>query len=213
MSQLPVTGHLDAGERAAAAHGAAHETALGVDNLKLGFWIFLASECVFFASLIGTYLTSYRSRLAGPGPDEVFNLTLTTVSTFDLLMSSLTMVLAVAAIGRGDVRQMRLWLALTALLGLIFLGFQAYEFTEFVHKGLTLTSSVFGASFYTLTGFHGAHVAIGVLWLLTLLVYSFLGGITPDKALKVEVAGLYWHFVDVVWIVIFTVVYLMEAAL
>ncbi|MEJ2238140.1 MAG: heme-copper oxidase subunit III, partial [Gemmatimonadales bacterium] len=104
----------------------------------------------------------------------------------------------------------RVWLATTAGLGLVFLGFQAYEFTTFVHEGLTLQTNLFGSTFFTLTGFHGGHVFVGVIWLLTLLVRSFQDKLGPDKAMNVEIAGLYWHFVDVVWIVIFTVVYLIQ---
>ena len=145
----------------------------------------------------------------GPHPHEILNIPLTTLSTFDLLMSSLLMVLALAAAQRGDRRQTRLWLAGTIVFGLIFLGFQAYEFTQFVHEGLTLQTNLFGSTFFTLTGFHGGHVAIGVTWLTTLLVLDLRGRLTVSDALKVEIAGLYWHFVDIVWIAIFTLVYLI----
>jgi cytochrome c oxidase subunit 3 len=132
------------------------------------------------------------------------------MSTFDLLMSSLAMVLALAAVTRGDKIWSRVWLGTTALLGAVFLGFQYYEFSSFVRDGLTIKTNLFGSTFFTLTGTHGAHVAVGVLWLTTLLVRSFQGKLGPEKALNVEIAGLYWHFVDVVWIVIFTVVYLLQ---
>jgi len=125
-------------------------------------------------------------------------------------MSSLAMVLGVNAAQRNQARQAMGWVLLTALMGLTFLSFQAYEFTHFYHAGLSLSSSLFGTAFYTLTGFHGAHVAVGVIWLLTLLFYGRRGGLGADKADDVEVAGLYWHFVDIVWIVLFTVVYLVE---
>jgi heme/copper-type cytochrome/quinol oxidase subunit 3 len=124
-------------------------------------------------------------------------------------MSSLLMVLALAAAQRGDRRQTRRWLAGTILFGVIFLGFQAYEFTAFVHEGLTLQTNLFGSTFFTLTGFHGGHVAIGVTWLTTLLVLDLRGRLSVSDALKVEIAGLYWHFVDIVWIAIFTLVYLI----
>src|SRR5690606_6854610 len=146
----------------------------------------------------------------GVGPADLFNIELTTVSTFVLLMSSLAMVLGVNAAQRNEGRVARRWVGVTALMGLTFLGFQAYEFTHFYHAGLSLSSSVFGTAFYTLTGFHGAHVAVGVIWLLTLLYHGRGSGLTADKADDVEVAGLYWHFVDIVWIVLFTVVYLLE---
>jgi cytochrome c oxidase subunit 1 len=182
---------------------------LGVDHRKLAMWVFLGSECFFFGTLIATYL-AYRGReTVGPHPHEILNIPLTTLSTFDLLMSSLLMVLALAAAQRGDRRQTRLWLAGTVLFGVIFLGFQAWEFTEFVHAGLTLQTNLFGSTFFTLTGFHGGHVAIGVTWLATLLILDLRGRLTVSDALKVEVAGLYWHFVDIVWIAIFTLVYLI----
>jgi heme/copper-type cytochrome/quinol oxidase subunit 3 len=192
-----------------------HATNTGIDNKKLAFWLFLASECMFFGSLIVGYLVYKGQSLTGPTPSDLFDIPLTTVSTFVLLGSSLFMVLAVASIGRGDMKGLKAWIAATAGGGLVFLGFQAYEFWHFAtHWGLHLggpDSSLFGSTFYTLTGFHGAHVAIGVLWLISILVAAMKGKITKENALDVEIAGLYWHFVDVVWIVIFTVIYLVEA--
>jgi heme/copper-type cytochrome/quinol oxidase subunit 3 len=182
---------------------------LEVDHRKLAMWIFIGSECLLFGTLIATYLAYKGRSVIGPHPHEILNIPLTTISTFDLLMSSLLMVLALAAVQRGDRRQARLWLLGTAFFGLIFLGFQAWEFTEFVHAGLTLQQNVFGSTFFVLTGFHGGHVALGVLWLLSLLVLSLRGRLRPGDAIKVEIAGLYWHFVDIVWIVIFTLVYLV----
>jgi heme/copper-type cytochrome/quinol oxidase subunit 3 len=188
----------------------AHYTSTGLDSRKLAFWAFLGSECLLFGSLISTYLVYKGRSVSGPTPREILNIPVTSVSTFDLLMSSLAMVLALAAVERGDRLWARLWLGTTAFLGLMFLSFQAYEFTSFVREGLTLRTNLFGSTFYTLTGCHGAHVLIGVIWLLTLLLRSFMGKLGPEKALNVEIAGLYWHFVDVVWIVIFTVVYLLQ---
>src|SRR5262245_53555835 len=182
---------------------------LGVDHRKVALWSFLGSECLLFGTLIATYM-AYRGRsVRGPSPHEILNIPLTTLSTFDLLMSSLLMVLALAAVQRGDRRQARLWLFGTAVFGLIFLGFQAFEFTHFVHEGLTLQQNLFGCTFFVLTGFHGGPVAIGVALLLTLWVLDLRGRLGTQDANKVEVVGLYWHFVDVVWIVIFTVVYLI----
>jgi cytochrome c oxidase subunit 3/cytochrome o ubiquinol oxidase subunit 3 len=131
------------------------------------------------------------------------------VSSFVLLASSLTMVLGLAAVQRGDLGQMRVWLLATALLGMTFVGGQVYEFTTFNREGLSLTTNLFGTTFYVLTGFHGTHVGIGILMLLSLLVMSFTGKVNQQSSLTVELVGLYWHFVDVVWIVIFTVVYLV----
>jgi cytochrome c oxidase subunit 3/cytochrome o ubiquinol oxidase subunit 3 len=124
-------------------------------------------------------------------------------------MSSMTMVLSLGSLQKDDIRGSRIWLAATAILGMAFLGGQYFEFTEFFHEGLTMQVNIFGASFFTLTGFHGTHVAIGVLWLLALLWTSLRGGLTSKNAMSLEIAGLYWHFVDIVWIVIFTLVYLI----
>ena len=191
-------------------HAVAHYTSTGLDSRKMAFWLFIGSECLLFGSLIATYLVYEGRSLSGPTTHEILNIPLTSISTFDLLMSSLAMVLALAAVARGDKLWFRVWLATTALLGSMFLGFQTYEFTHFVREGLTLQVNLFGSTFFVLTGFHGGHVFVGVMWLLTLLFRSFQGKLGPDKALNVEIAGLYWHFVDVVWIVIFTVVYLIQ---
>src|SRR5437667_4452357 len=173
-------------------------------------WTFLGSECMFFGSLIGTYLV-YRGRYL-PGqltPKDVFEIPYTSVSAFALLMSSLAMVLALAAIQRGDIKRLKVWLLVTAALGLIFLGGQVYEFTSFGAEGLNPSVSTFGTSFFVLTGFHGAHVTMGVVWLLSLFMLAARGQMNQARSLDVEIAGLYWHFVDIVWIIIFTVVYLI----
>jgi heme/copper-type cytochrome/quinol oxidase subunit 3 len=192
-----------------AAHGA-HVTSTGLDNRKLGMWAFLGSECLFFGSLISTYLL-YRGRsVRGPLPEEVYDIPYTSVSSFVLLMSSLTMVLALNAIQRGDHRRLRVWLLATALLGMTFLGGQVFEFTVFVNEGLTLDRNLFGSTFFLLTGFHGAHVSVGVLMLMVLFGMSLAGRLPTSQSERVELIGLYWHFVDIVWIVIFTVVYLIQ---
>jgi heme/copper-type cytochrome/quinol oxidase subunit 3 len=186
------------------------ETGTGLDNRKLLMWLFLASECLLFGSLIGAYLLYRGQSVVGPYPEDLFDIPFTSVSAFVLLMSSVTMVLALAAIQRGDQRGLRIWLLSTALLGLLFLSGQAFEFTEFNREGLSLSSNLFGTTFFVLTGFHGAHVTVGVLILLSLLVMAFRGRVTQAQSLNIELAGLYWHFVDVVWIVIFTLVYLIQ---
>ena len=192
-------------------HSVETETSTGLDHRKLLMWLFLGSDCLFFGSLISTYMI-YRGRsISGPLPHQIFDIPYTSVSAFVLLMSSLTMVLALAAIQRGDLRGLRVWLVATALLGTVFLGGQFYEFSSFVHEGLTLSSNLFGTTFFVLTGFHGAHVTVGVLILLSLVVVSLRGGLPQEESLTVELAGLYWHFVDIVWIVIFTLVYLIPA--
>ncbi len=186
-------------------------TATGIDNRKLLMWLFLASETLLFGSLIAAYLLYRGQSVVGPYPEELFDIPFTSVSAFVLLMSSVTMVLALAAIQRGDQRGLRIWLFTTALLGMLFISGQAFEFTEFNREGLSLSSNLFGTTFFVLTGFHGAHVTVGVLILMSLFVVSMRGGIQQKDSLVVELAGLYWHFVDIVWIVIFTLVYLVQS--
>jgi heme/copper-type cytochrome/quinol oxidase subunit 3 len=172
-------------------------------------WSFIGSECMLFGTLIATFLV-YRSRnVVGPYPADLLNIPFITVTTFVLLMSSLMMVLALAAVSKGDMKMGKIWLFLTALFGLIFLGGQYYEFSHFVHEGLPLSRNLFSSTFFVLTGTHGAHVAGGVLWLSTLLVRAQMGKLDEKNAETVEIAGLYWHFVDVVWIVLFTLIYLL----
>jgi len=207
----PVDAHADDhGEHVSHNLAAPEHTSTGLDSRKLLMWLFLASDCMFFGALIGTFMVYKGRSVVGPSPHEIFDIPYTSVSAFVLLMSSLTMVLALAAIQRNDHVRLRIWLITTALLGLVFIGGQYYEFTVFYHEGLTLKHSLFGSSFFTLTGFHGAHVTLGIFWLLYVAAGSFTGRLnSPDKALWVEIVGLYWHFVDIVWIVIFTVVYLL----
>src|SRR5438874_13548198 len=194
--------------------GSGHDTNTGVSNPKLAIWLFLSSEALFFGAFISTYFL-YRGRDAqyhqGLRPEKLLNIPFTSVTSFVLLMSSLTMVLALAAIQRGDQRRLRIWLLATALLGATFISGQVYEFTSFIRQGLTIKTNVFGSSFFVLTGFHGVHVTLGIVMLLSLWNMSMRGKLPTEKAEVVEIAGLYWHFVDVVWIVIFTVVYLIPS--
>ena len=224
---------------AADAHAAPHQhhyTTTGLDNRKVAIWMFIGSECMLFASLISTYLIYKGKSIVGPLPHEtwtnpqtgqtmkaILNIPVTSISTFVLLMSSLAMVLALAAVeNRGkpipaganiftrSLYSSKFWLLMTCLMGATFLGFQAYEFTSFVHEGLTIRRNLFGSSFFTLTGFHGPHVTAGVIWLGTLLAIDMKRGLQPKDAVWVDIAALYWHFVDVVWIAIFTLVYLIQ---
>lgn len=177
---------------------------------KLMMWVFLASDCMFFGSLIGSYLV-YRGRsLQGPYPTDVLNIPLTTISTFVLLMSSVLMVIALHYLRTNDIPRFRLFTFGVAFFGSLFLGFQIYEFSEFVNEGLTLQQNLFGTTFFVLTGTHGLHVTVGVLWLLSLLIASYVRPFSAKDEVYLDVAALYWHFVDIVWIVIFTVVYLVE---
>ena len=203
----------EAASVAEAGHVEEHHTSTGLDNTKLAMWAFLGSECLFFGSFITTYLL-YRSRVlegAGPKPHEVYDIPYTSVSSFVLLMSSLTMVLALSSIQRGDHKGLRTWLFATAMLGVVFIGGQIYEFTTFYEEGFKLGSSPASSAFFVLTGFHGAHVTVGIFMLLATTGMSLSGrlGNAIEGARKVELIGLYWHFVDIVWIVIFTVIYLI----
>jgi cytochrome c oxidase subunit 3/cytochrome o ubiquinol oxidase subunit 3 len=178
---------------------------------------------MFFASLISTYVI-YRGRsLVGPFPhtpwtdpatgqkyEAIIEIPLVTVGTALLLFSSLFIVLALYGAQRGNRKMLLGWLGATIMCGMFFVGMQVYEFTHFVHKGLTLQRNMFGASFFTLTGFHGTHVTIGVIWLITMFILALRKQLPPENSLNLEMAALYWHFVDVVWIIIFPVVYLMQ---
>ncbi len=183
----------------------------GVSSRKLLMWAFLGTDVMFFGAFIGTYLVYAGKSISGPTPEEVLNVPITSASTFVLLMSSLAMVMAVYYLKHSHFWRAKIWLGVVILMGLIFLGFQVYEFYSFiVHEHLTPTTNLFGTTFFILTGFHGTHVAIGVLWLIILLVAQFRGSLKTENSFTLEVAGLYWHFVDIVWIVIFTVVYLIQ---
>jgi cytochrome c oxidase subunit 3 len=182
--------------------------ALQVDSQKMGIWLLLGSEAVFFSSLIVTYIV-FHGQGGGPSAHSILNIPLTAVNTFVLICSSMTMVTALSAIESGSVRAMSGWLVATAVLGSVFLGGQAYEFNRLFHEGLSLNSNLFGATFFTLTGFHGAHVLAGVIWIVFVLFKARGGKLTQRQHDAVELVGLYWHFVDVVWILIFTIVYLL----
>jgi cytochrome c oxidase subunit 3/cytochrome o ubiquinol oxidase subunit 3 len=190
---------------------AVHVTSTGLSNNKLAMWLFLGSECLLFGGLISTYML-YRGRHSGNlGPDQIYDIPFTSVSSFVLLMSSLTMVLAVSAAAENDDRKTNLWLSVTALLGATFVGGQVYEFTSFYREGLGFTTSLFGSSFYTLTGFHGVHVTVGIIMLMAMVGIISRSKVPGQKAEVVELVGLYWHFVDIVWIIIFTLVYLIPS--
>ncbi|MGH8902864.1 MAG: cytochrome c oxidase subunit 3 [Egibacteraceae bacterium] len=192
-----------------AAQSESHATTLGVSNEKLGMWVFIGSECLFFGAMISTYLLYVGRTNNGPSPRTIYDIPFTSVSTFILLMSSLGMVLALAAVQAGDLRRFRVWILATALLGGTFLAGQFYEFTMFVAEGMKLETSPYTSAFFMLTSFHGLHVAIGILMLVSLWATSMGGRITQARSEVVENVGLYWHFVDIVWILIFTVIYLI----
>jgi cytochrome c oxidase subunit 3/cytochrome o ubiquinol oxidase subunit 3 len=209
-----------------------HRTSLGISNLKLAMWLFLGSECLLFGALISTYLLSkgnFIGELVAGNPkvietlspelaeefiaeasvNPIFDIPFTSASSFILLMSSLTMVLAHKSVHEGNYKNSKIWLAATAALGSTFIAGQVYEFTVFYREGIGYSSNLFGSAFYTLTGFHGVHVTGGILMLISLFVMASRGRLQQDRAETVELVGLYWHFVDIVWVLIFTIVYLI----
>ena len=193
-------------------HHPVHEST-GIDNRKLGMWVFLSSEFLFFGAFISNYLLYGGRDFGSVVPRDIYDIPFTSISSFVLLMSSLTMVLAHHALSTGDQSGTKTWLMATALLGSVFLGGQVFEFTEFiVEHGMTLTTNPAASSFYMLTGFHGLHVALGILMLLSLFgIARRQGGLSEAHGMNLELVGLYWHFVDIIWIVIFTLVYLLGA--
>jgi cytochrome c oxidase subunit 3/cytochrome o ubiquinol oxidase subunit 3 len=161
---------------------------------------------MLFASLIGTFLMAKRLY---PEAGEHLNIPLTTFNTFLLLTSSWTMVRALASLQAGNIKGLQRELFLTMFLGAAFVGMMIFEYVELTHHGVTLTSDMYGSAFYVMTGFHGTHVAIGVIWLAWAFYKSLNGHFTPEKYIGIEILGLYWHFVDVVWIFIFPLAYLL----
>jgi cytochrome c oxidase subunit III len=191
----------------------------GIYNAKLGMWVFLLSEIMFFTSLIGAYIIlrfAHPDQFAAPG--EVLNVPLTAINTFVLICSSVTMVKAYAAIEHDDQKGLKIWLLATIILGSTFVGVQGYEYFHLIHEGFVPNATeyaavgggpLYGSTFYLMTGFHGLHVAIGVGALIWVLLRAMRGAFNSSRLGAVESVGLYWHFVDLVWIVLFTIVYLI----
>jgi heme/copper-type cytochrome/quinol oxidase subunit 3 len=230
-----MTSHAHAAEVNEMVKDPGYEPGMRVNNMKLGMWVFLLSEVMFFTSLIGTYIIlrfAHPEQFANPG--EVLNVPLTAFNTFFLICSSVTMVKAFAAIQRGDQKRLKLWLLATVVIGACFVGIQAIEYSKLAGAGFVPVAAsyhaigraaeaagvaeaagkviggpLYGATFYTMTGFHGAHVSIGVLCLIFVLIRALRGKYTQLDHRGVEVIGLYWHFVDLVWIILFTIVYLI----
>lgn len=179
-------------------------------NKVLAFWLFLGGEAVLFGTLFATFLALRNQISDGPSANELFHLPLVAAATFILLVSSLTSVFAIQAMHRNRPAVLRNWLIVTVVLGLGFLGLEIYEFSEYIrHEEFGMTTSAFSSAFYTLVGFHGAHVAFGILWISVLIGQLSYKGLTVVTAPKVYVSAMYWHFIDVVWVFIFTVVYLL----
>jgi len=179
-------------------------------NKILGFWIFLGAEMVIFGTLFAAHIGLRGELNGGVSGSEIFSLPIVAIMTALLLTSSMTSVLAIQAMHRHELKGVALWLGITVLLALGFLGLEIYEFVHYVHEyHFNIQQSPFSTTFYVLVGCHGTHVAIGIVWISLLIGQLFKKGLTVVTAPKVYVASLYWHFIDVVWVFIFTVVYLM----
>jgi len=186
-----------------AAHAADHHD--HGEMQKTGIWLFLVSETMLFAVLLTGYM---MARWKDAEPHHVLNVQLTAISTFILLMSSFTVVMALSSIQAGRRVRFLRFTAISILFGALFVGLQLNEYMTLYHEGLTINANVFGSTFFALTGFHGVHVIIGIFWLLRIFIRGFNGKYGPDDNWGIEMAGLYWHFVDVVWIFLFTIIYL-----
>ena len=178
-------------------------------STMLGFWIYLMSDCLIFAILFATYGVLGANYAAGPAPKDLFDLSLVAVNTSMLLFSSITYGFAILAMVKGRVGQMQGWLAVTGLFGLAFLGIELYEFTHMIREGATPQRSAFLSSFFTLVGTHGLHVTFGLLWLVTLMIQVARYGLIQANQRRLMCLSMFWHFLDVIWIGVFTFVYLM----
>jgi cytochrome o ubiquinol oxidase subunit III len=178
-------------------------------NTMLGFWIYLMSDCLIFAVLFATYGVLSNNYAGGPGPKELFDLSLVAVNTSMLLMSSITYGFAMLSSYRKSVAGTQLWLAVTGLFGAAFLGIELFEFAHMIHEGAGPQRSAFLSSFFTLVGTHGLHVTFGIVWLITLMVQVGKHGLNKANARRLACLSLFWHFLDVIWIGVFTFVYLM----
>ncbi|MEN1967175.1 cytochrome aa3 quinol oxidase subunit III [Lentibacillus sp. N15] len=185
-----------------------YQTEQGQLNI-LGFWIFLAAELALFATLFATYAVLYGRTAGAPGPGELFEPADTLIMTFLLLTSSFTCGIAIHEMRRGAKKSLMTWLVVTLVLGFAFLGFEINEFMSYVSEGATLHSSAYWSAFFILAGTHGFHVTVGTVWMILLLIQLGQRGITKITSRKVFIIGLYWHFLDVVWIFIFTSIYLI----
>ncbi|RAP73432.1 cytochrome o ubiquinol oxidase subunit III [Paenibacillus montanisoli] len=192
------------------AHGEGHYGHHDLEELrKFGFWIFLITDCILFSALFAVYIVLHGSTAGGPGPKEIFEMPGVIVETFILLTSSFTSGLAVLAMNAGSRKGLIGWLIVTILLGACFIGLEVTEFVKLAEEGHTISSSAFLSGFFTLVGTHGLHVSLGIFWISAVIIQLVRHGITPVTKRKVQITSLYWHFLDAVWIFVFTIVYLM----
>ena len=175
----------------------------------LGFWIYLMSDCLIFASLFATYAVLGRNYAGGPTGAELFDLSLIAINTGFLLLSSITYGFAMLAMQRKNLGSTLVWLGITGVFGVAFLSLEMYEFLHLIHEGAGPQRSAFLSSFFALVGTHGLHVLFGVIWLVTLMFQLKKHGLTPENGRRMMCLSLFWHFLDLVWIFVFTFVYLM----
>jgi len=185
-----------------------HHHAEGAST-NIGFWVYLMSDCLMFAVLFATYGVLHGSLAAGPGPKDLFDLELVALNTAMLLFSSITYGFAMLRMVRGDKAGTLKWLLITLFFGLCFLAIELYEFSHLIHEGAGPQRSAFLSAFFTLVGTHGLHVTFGSIWLITLMVQVTKFGLTPANQRRLMCLSLFWHFLDLIWIGVFTVVYLM----
>ena len=203
--------HINAGGAAALAtreYHLAHEPH-PENGTSLGFWLYLMSDCLIFAALFATYGVLGRSYAGGPSGKDLFDLSLVAVNTAFLLMSSITFGFAMLQKQKKNVNGTLLGRAVTGLLGAAFLAVELYEFHHLIHQGATPQSSAFLSSFFTLVGTHGIHVTFGLVWLITLMIQIKKHGLINENVRRINCLSMFWHFLDVVWIGVFTFVYLM----
>ena len=190
------------------AHALEREETHKRETTVFGFWFYLMSDCLVFASLFATYVVLRNNTFGGPGAAALFSLPYVLTETLILLTSSFTTGLSVLAARRGRARETFVWLSVTLLLGLAFLGLELHEFAGLVAAGNTPSRSGFLSAYFTLVGTHGLHVALGALWMLVLLVQLAWRGLTVTNVRRLTLLSLFWHFLDIIWVLIFTIVYL-----
>lgn len=189
-------------------HGEMTHQQAADDRVMFGFWVYLMTDLLMFAILFAVYAVLHGNTMGGPTGADLFKPQLALAETLILLTSSFTAGIGMIAARRRDMRQTLLWFGITFLLGLSFLGIELYEFAEFIHEGHTMTVNAFLSSFFLLVGTHGLHITSGLLWLGVILVFIIKRGLTHSNVRKLALLSLFWHFLDIVWIFIFTVVYM-----
>jgi cytochrome o ubiquinol oxidase subunit 3 len=208
MSTMPSTATFDGSGEPVFYLVDEHDHAEGGSTM-LGFWIYLMSDCLIFAILFATYGVLSNNYAAGPAPKDLFKLPLVAVNTSMLLLSSITYGFAMLAVEENRLRTTQLWLALTGLFGLAFIGIELHEFGELIELGATPQRSAFLSAFFTLVGTHGLHVSCGLIWLATLMLQVHKYGLIAANRRRLMCLSLFWHFLDVIWIGVFTFVYLL----